>query len=462
MHTTVSALVPDVIAPPQAAPEIPVAVEPPPVRWRFATRIVFRVCAIYFGLYVLMTQMFFSLFPWPWGGVPGPGQIPALRTFTAWVATDVFKFPKPLTLLSGSGDKPYDYAFVAVLLVFSVVVTALWSILDRRRPSYVGFHKWFRVFLRFGLGGTMVTYGMIKAFPMQMPYPNLTRLLEPYGHFSLMGVLWAKIGASPAYESFTGLVELTAGILLFVPGLTTLGALLALATTTQVFMLNMTYDVPVKLFSLQLMLISLFLLAPDARRLFDAVVLGRAAGASTVPPLARTRRWRAIAIGAQLAMAAWIVGVSFNANFQRFKTSGLNAPKPPLYGIWIVDRMTIDGVERAPLVTDYDRFRRVVIQSGVSMSLQRMDDTFAPYGTKVDPAAKTIALTKSTSPPLTPNPNLVPAGQLTFQQPASDRLILDGQIDGRKVRMEMTSYDRGNFRLVQGKFRWVQDLPFNR
>ena len=36
---------------------------------------------------------------------------------------------------------------------------------------------------------TMVTYGMIKAIPLQMPAPPLTRLLEPFGNFSPMGVL---------------------------------------------------------------------------------------------------------------------------------------------------------------------------------------------------------------------------------------------------------------------------------
>ena len=42
----------------------------------------------------------------------------------------------------------------------------------------------------------MVSYGMVKAIPLQMPSPSLTRLLEPYGNFSPMGVLWASVGAS--------------------------------------------------------------------------------------------------------------------------------------------------------------------------------------------------------------------------------------------------------------------------
>ena len=57
---------------------------------------------------------------------------------------------------------------------------------------------------------------------------------------------------------------MVAGILLFVLSLTTLGALVGLAATLQVFVLNMAYDVPVKLFSFHLILMTLVLLAPDA------------------------------------------------------------------------------------------------------------------------------------------------------------------------------------------------------
>jgi hypothetical protein len=33
---------------------------------------------------------------------------------------------------------------------------------------------------------------------------------------------------------------------------------------------------------------------------------------------------------------------------------------------------------------------------------------------------------------------------------------------GRKVQMELQYYDRSSFLLVQSRFRWVQDYPFNR
>ena len=436
-----------------------------PGGWRLVTRISFRFAVAYFTLYIVSTQMISGLLVIPGIDVPPLSSVPPLRPLTSWVATRLFKFPEPLVLVSGSGDTPFDWTLVACLLVIAAGITALWSLLDRRRPSYPGLQKWFRLFLRFGLGSTLLTYGMIKAFPLQMSYPSLIRLLEPYGHFSLMGVLWAHMGSAPAYQMFTGFVELSAAVLLFIPGLTLLGALISLAASTQVFVLNMTYDTPVKLFSFHLIMMSLVLLAPDARRLFNVVVLGRAVGASSSHrPLFRSRVLRSVAIASQLALGAWLVFSAFTADLQSWRRRGPDAPKPPLYGIWTIDTMTIDGQIRSPLVTDYDRWRRMVVQTAAAVMFQRMDDTFLGYGAKVDTNAKVITLLKApaTLSPIPPAGPPAEAGRLTYEQPSTDRLVLDGTVEGRTIRMELQYYDRSNFRLVQSRFRWIQDYPFNR
>jgi len=71
-------------------------------------------------------------------------------------------------------------------------------------------------------------------------------------------------------------VELIGGILLLTPRTSLLGALVCLAAVAEVFVLNMTYDVPVKLLSFHLMLMSIFLLLPELKRLLEAVLTPRA------------------------------------------------------------------------------------------------------------------------------------------------------------------------------------------
>src|SRR5882672_10579449 len=172
----------------------PAAIDAPRVelaaRWRLATRIAFRFCFVYFGLYVVCTQMLGGLLVLPVGSVPQFGRIPPMLNLTSWVATHVFGVTQALVITgSGSGDKTFDWVQAFCLLVIAFVATTLWSLIDRRRDQHITLHKWFRLFLRLALGSTMVGYGMAKAIPMQMPAPSLARLLEPFGNFSPMGVL---------------------------------------------------------------------------------------------------------------------------------------------------------------------------------------------------------------------------------------------------------------------------------
>ena len=246
----------------------------PRAQWSLALRIAFRFCVAYFTLFSLSNQILGGLLVIPKVDIPELSGHWPLRQITFWTAAHIFHIKHDLVYTgSGSGDKTFDWVLAFCLLVIAAVITLVWSILDRRRNNYVTFHKWFRLALRFALASEMFLYGLDKVIPLQMPFPYLTRLLEPYGNFSPMAVLWSSIGASRSYEIFAGCAETLGGILLLTPRTTTLGALVCLADMIQVFMLNMTYDVPVKLFSFHLILFSLFLLAPDARRMSTSSLL---------------------------------------------------------------------------------------------------------------------------------------------------------------------------------------------
>ena len=107
----------------------------------------------------------------------------------------------------------------------------------------------------------------------------------------------------------------------------------------------MTYDVPVKLFSFHLILMSLVLIAPEASRIANVLVFNRAAGPSAQPPLFRRRSLRArIALAVQLVYGALSRALDAYCGARQSWTSyGGGAPKSPLYGIWNIETMTIDG-----------------------------------------------------------------------------------------------------------------------
>jgi hypothetical protein len=421
--------------------------------WQWGPRIAFRFCFLYFGLFCLSTQILGGFLPIPKVDIPDFSLL--WQPIVFWTAARVFNAKLPLVYTgSGSGDKTFDWVLVFCLLLFSLVATAVWSLLDRKRTNYAILHKWFRVFIRFSLAGQMLSYGMAKVIPLQMPFPYLTQLLEPFGNFSPMGVLWSAIGSSRGYEVFAGCAETLAGGLLVFGRTTPLGALLGLFEMTDVFMLNMAYDVPVKLFSFHLILLNLFLLAPDLRRLINFFIRNSLALPSPENPLFDDARRNRIAFWSQIGLGVWLLTMNLYGSGQMWFEYGGGREKSPLYGIWNVRGMSIDGRLRPPLLTDNDLWRNAVFDFPDRMTVERMNGEFSRYKVSLKMDAKTLELTRNNGKNARSN--------LTFQQPAPGQLVLNGMLDGRKVQMQLEMMDRNQFLLVNRGFHWVQEYPFNR
>lgn len=419
-------------------------------RWTPATRLAFRFAFAYLALYSLMGQFSGGLLLFPGFSFPGLGPLWPFREFTFWFAGRLFNIHSGLVYNGNSGDTYFFWVQEFWVLLVAIVVTAVWSILDRRRESYVTLHKWFRLFVRLAVAAQMFDYGMAKVIPTQMPFPSLTTLVEPVGRVSLQGLLWTSIGASPAYEIFTGLAEVFGGVLLLVPGTTLFGALVCLADMIMVLLLNLTYDVGVKLIAFNLILMIVFLLAPDIRRLIDFLVLDRPAGPSEQVPLFKTPRANRIAVIAQIVFGVYLIGMYANIVLGYWHGEGeQGGPKSAFYGIWDIEQLSIDGQVRPAALNDYDRrWRRVIFDTPNTMVFQRTDDSFARYGVAIDENAKTLSLTKGHS--------LHWQSNFTYQRSAPDQLTLDGEMDGYNIDLQLKREEFDTFPLLNSTFRWVR------
>jgi len=424
---------------------------------KVSSRIVFRFVVLYFGLYCCFTQILTSLLPIPnaeWMP-PDLSRVPPVRWLILWIAAHVFRTATPPNYAdTGSGDTLFDWITLVCLLVVAAIGTAVWAALDLKCKGQDGLAKWFRVSIRICLAGQMITYGLSKAIPVQMPFPGLSRLLEPYGNLSPMGVLWASIGASPGYEIFAGCAELLGGVLLLFPRTTTFGALICLADMTQVFMLNMTYDVPVKLLSAHLILLSLVLLAPDFSRLIRFFFFNAVTEAPRNWDLFSTRRSNRIALAVQIVFGLWLIAANAYGSVGGWRQYGGGSPKPELYGIWNIEQLTVDGKPREPLLTDNERWRRAIFDYPGSMAFQKVDDSLARYGADINAKDGTLALTKRDDKNWKAN--------FTFKRGPEDHLELDGSVDGHATHMVLHLMDRNKFLLVSRGFHWISEVPFNR
>ena len=132
---------------------------------------------------------------------------------------------------------------------------------------------------------------------------------------------------------------------------------------------------------------------------------------------------------------------------QGWQTFGPPAPRSPLYGIWNIDQMMVDGVVRPMVASDNERWRRMIFDwPPTLLTYQRMNDTLGFESVQIDTSARRI----SRNGPGT-------AIALNYEQPATERLILEGRMGERQLRLEMTRVDHRTFRLLNQRIHWVQD-----
>jgi hypothetical protein len=435
----------------------------PAPRWNLFTRIAFRFSFVYLGLfvfyfcpiwlqYLLFLKRFFPLAlggAWP------------MRQTVFWAGAHIFHMTVPPN--HGVGyDGTFFWVEAFCCLVITVLATGVWSFVDRRRANYVALHKWFRLIIRFVLAALMFAYGVFKVIPAQMPYPNLFELVRPFGHFLQMQVLWTYMGAAPAYEIFAGCAEVLGGILLLVPRTAILGALICLADLTNVFVIDMSYNVANKLEVFNFILLAVFLLAPELPRLANVFLLNRGVLPSPHPQLFRTRRANRVATAVQIVVAIYLMGATvYDAWENEWLVRQGIASKPALYGIWDVEQFSLDGQVRPPLLTDRDRFRRMIFDSGIiwelnidadkgAVAFQRPDDSFIYYRTSIDVRDKTLTFTD-------PGHDRKDwSAHFTFERPSADQLVLDGEMNQHKLHMQLHLFDRNKLELVSSGFHWVQ------
>lgn len=420
---------------------------------RAALRVAGRFGAAYAGIYCLTTpQIYLALR----GGGLGHLQAAAdawakrweIRPVRDWVASHVFGTDLGEGGRFDGGDDRHAWVGQFCWLAAAAAATPVWSALDRRPGRYATSDPWFRLAVRLCLAGQMFHYGAAKAVPLQFQLP-LSKLVEPFGRFSPMSALWAQSASSETYQILLGCAEIAGGLLLIHPGTTTAGALLCAVELAQVFLLNMTFDVPVKIHSFHLLLLSLVLLAPESGRLARVLLSDGAVRPSPLPELFRSRGANRAAAAVQVAAGLWMLRAQLRNDRTFWKTYGGGREKPELYGIWDVDEFSADGREHPPLVTDTERWRRVVFESADAVTVQRMDDSLDGYLAAVDAAAGSVTLLKTTDPGW----NAV----LKAERPADGSLVLEGDVDGRRLRLRLHRVDPGSFALVGHGFHWVQE-----
>jgi hypothetical protein len=382
--------------------------------WSLRARLAYRFAASYFAIFFVPAVLFRPLDVLVAGWL---GVSPALMNPGR----------------SGSGDKTVDWVHALTVLTLAMVATVVWSVLDRRRRDYTTALAWTRLALRYQLAWIIMGYGLAKVFPMQFQPPTYARLVERFGDFSPMGLLWSFMGASMGYTIFAGAMEVLGALLLLFRRTSLVGALITAAVMTNVFALNMFYDVPVKLLSFHLLVMALVIAAPDLGRLFRFAVLQKPAEPpSPAGPVFAQRNWRIVSwVGKGIVLA--LLSVQAGGIYRQYAA---RVARHPLTGTYSVE--------------GFPGWQQVEVENVASMRVTRDNGTISTYRLLLNDSQSRLQLG---------DPNN-PSGSLSFRI-AGEEVMLEGDLHGVPARMHLMRSPE-NFLLLRRGFHWITEQPFNR
>lgn len=419
--------------------------------WTVANKLIFRFFAAYFFIYI---------FPFPIGFLPFTDTLnnwynSIWDAFVPWAGKHLFHISYPITVKpNGSGDTTYNYVQLFLFSALAIVAAVIWTVSDRKRRSYDLLLYWLMVYVRYYLAFTMLSYGFYKIIKTQFPFP-FHSLTETYGDSSPMGLLWNFMGYSPAFNMFTGLAEAIGGFLLLYRKTTTLGALWLIAVLANVVAMNFCFDVPVKLYSSNLLLMAIFITVPDIYRLINFFFRNKPVPAVNMQPVFY-KRWMKISwMAVKVLLIGTVLYTTVSGVLKGYNQYGDEAiQKKPFFGIYRVEKFVKNDTVLLPLATDSSQWKAVNIIYSNYAIIKMMNDSSKWYNFITDTLKKTINFYS--------NRDTLHKSLLTYTKPDDVHFIIQGKLKDDSVYIVMQKTDLKKLPLLGRGFHWINEYPYNR
>src|SRR5262249_4642623 len=159
-----------------------------------------------------------------------------------------------------------------------------------------------------------------------------------------------------------------------------------------VFMLNMSYDIPVKQFSLHLLLMCALIAAFDGERLLNVFIRQQSAEPPQRAELFTTAQARRIAQVTGVLLGVWLIGERVDREVDLLHRFGRLAPRGSLYGIFEVEEFSKNGVPQLPLMTDATLWRRLA-SSSRGTTVRMATDSLVSFRLRTDTTKHIATLT---------------------------------------------------------------------
>lgn len=347
-------------------------------------------------------------------------------------------------------DTTFNYLVVLFTVCLSCIGSVVWMLIDKNSTYYGKLNEALILITRYYLGITWIAYGSLKFLHLQFPELTPITLFHTYGESLPRELAWNFMGYSTGFNYFMGITEYIIGILLFFRRTYTLGNVIATVALTNILAFNYFFDDNVKLLSTMLMIISLFLLSQDARRLTLFFLLGKTASLEKRP------RWRLktgmgnnVLLVFKCALIICLISFDLFSFSIKKKQFGYGVDKPPLYGIYDVRRFIIDKDTLQPLTTDTSRWSKMIVSSiPGKAAVVLMNNNIRYFVFRPDTSNKTIQLIAEKDA----------SNRYTFTYYRKDSLLyIYGTHYKDSITVQLQQIALDSLTLVKHKFHWITD-----
>ncbi len=414
------------------------------------TILYFRFFAAYFFIYI---------FPFPLSYFPliktlNTAYLRLLEILTFWTGHHIFGISIPHKLPFGVSDSMYDYVKVFVLFTIAFMITIIWSVTKRTKKYDELILYWVSVYVRYRFVISMLKYGFEKIQKVQFPFPQ-DSLTETYGESSPMRLMWNFMGYSTPYNIFIGILEAGAGFLLLFRRTRLIGALISIAVLSNIVMLNFCYDVPVKIHSIILFLMAVFIAAPDAKRL--CLFFFNKAVTPVDKPKAEYNKWWLTPVLSMVNFCIIVIVLYIKAGptWRQYTSHDNNGfTKTPLFGIYNVKTFVKNKDILQPLITDTSQWRMLNIIYQKQATIKMMNDEMKITTLFIDTTKNKVQLVDNNDSTYRAN--------LSYIKLDSVHLALSGTIRKDSVYILLQKQNINNYELLNRGFHWINESPYKK
>lgn len=349
-------------------------------------------------------------------------------------------------------DSKYDYSRFSLIALMSLLGSILWTFIESKNKPHIDTDLKIltKTILRYHVGLTMILYGLSKAFMLQFGEMNLDILETKVGETNGMGFLWTFMSYSKFYTMTAGWIEVIGGVLLLFRKTTFVGTFIVLASMVNVVLIDIGYDVRVKMFAIHLLLMSILLLMEDIKRIINFFILNKATQPSIDQALFTSKKGKKIGLILKGILLTYI-SISFFITFKSRINTQQNNMYPTLTTFHDVDTHIVNGDTLAK--TDDSRWKTMSINGSSyrpeTMKLTKMYGYNDVYKFTADTLQKTIKFFSSNSPE---------TYEFQYDKLENKDFIFEGySSQGDTIWIRTRSKSLEDYPLTANKIRWITD-----